>query len=324
MVITVLFIISFISSLLLTKLMIRLSYLFGLLGRDIHKPNHPLVPRVGGLAIVITYLIVAGATILITRSGHVATFLIAPAIAAVIGLIEDVRGELNPLLKPLLLLLPGLPVVLLGAYDPRPVLPFIGQIRITLLYPLLVFAAYTVVSNAVNSLDVVNGSLVLTSIPPLLTLAVISMITGKIDSVLFVAIVIAAMLGFLRYNWYPAKVFSGNAGSNLIGALIASIAISSKLEVVAIIALFPHVMNEFYVLVSMRGVKSGKQVKDRPVTLSGNLVSSTMSPHAPLTLVRMLTADRPRSEAKISLYLSAICTYSSLLAVLTYIIDGVL
>jgi UDP-N-acetylmuramyl pentapeptide phosphotransferase/UDP-N-acetylglucosamine-1-phosphate transferase len=321
--IVALFFSSFILSLLLTKVMIRISFSLGLLGRDVHKPNQPFVPRIGGLAVVITYLAFSGVALLIFKSGFAASFLIAPAIAAVIGFIEDLR-ELNPLLKPILLLLPGLPVVLLGMYEPRPVLPFIGQVRITILYPLLVLAAYTVVTNAVNSLDVINGSLVLTSTPPLLMLAGISAINGRIDSSVVAIILIAAMLGFLRYNWFPARAFSGNAGSNLVGAVIAGIAISSRLEVAAIIALIPHIMNEFYVLVSMRGLKSGKQLRSRPVALSGNLISSTMSPGAALTIVRMLAADRPRSEVEIAIYMAVISAYASILAVLTQILSQVI
>lgn len=318
-----LFLLSLILSLLLTKLIIKLSFSRGILGRDAHKPEHPLVPRIGGLAIVITYLIGSGIILTLSKSSLYIPFLIAPAIAAIIGLIEDFK-ELNPILKPLLLVLPGLLVVLLGVYEPRPVLPFIGQVRITILYPFLVLAAYTVVTNAVNSLDVLNGSLVLTSLPPLLTLSVLSVMNGKTDASLIAMILIAAMLGFLRYNWYPAKAFSGNAGSNLIGAVIAGIAISSRLEVVAIVALIPHIMNEFYVLVSLRGLKSGKQVMTRPIKLSGNLISSNLSPDAPLTLVRMLAADKPRSEPQIAIYMAIICAYSSILAFLTQVINQVI
>jgi len=320
--IVALFFSSFLLSQLLTKLMIKISITYGILGRDVHKPGHPLVPRIGGLAIVITYLTVSGVALLVFKSRFAASFLIPPAIAAAIGLVEDLR-ELNPLLKPVLLLLPGLPVILLGAYEPRPVLPFVGQVRITILYPLLVLAAYTVVTNAVNSLDVINGSLVLTSLPPLIMLAGLSAINGGTDSSLISMILIAAMLGFLRYNWFPAKAFSGNAGSNLVGAVIASIAISSRLEVAAIIALIPHIMNEFYVLVSLRGLKSGKQVRSRPVMISGGLISSSMSPEAPLTMVRMLAADKPRSEVEIAVYMAVICIYSCLLAVLTQVLAEV-
>ncbi|MEM1517511.1 MAG: hypothetical protein QXI27_00525 [Nitrososphaerota archaeon] len=317
-----LFLLSFISSLLLTKLIIKFSFSRGILGRDVHKPGHPLVPRIGGLAIVITYLAASGIFLILSRNDLIVPFLIAPAIAAIIGLIEDFR-ELNPILKPLLLILPGLPIVFLGLYEPRPILPFIGQVRITILYPLLVLVAYTIVTNAVNSLDVVNGSLVLTSLPPLLTLAGLSIMNNKTDVSLMAMILVASMLGFLKYNWCPARAFSGNAGSNLIGAVIAGIAITSRLEVVAIIALIPHIMNEFYVLVSLRGLKSGKQVITRPIKVSGNLILSNLSPAAPLTLVRMLAADRPRSEVQIAIYMGIVCLYSSILAVLTQFIDQV-
>ena len=53
-------------------------------------------------------------------------------------------------------------------------------------------------------------------------------------------IVIASLLAFLTFNWYPAKVFPGNSFSYAIGALIATLAILGNMERIAIWLFFPY------------------------------------------------------------------------------------
>src|SRR5947208_910556 len=52
------------------------------------------------------------------------------------------------------------------------------------------------------------------------------------------AIVFGAVLGFLRHNFYPARVFMGDSGSMLLGFLLAGIAVQGLLKTAATVALF--------------------------------------------------------------------------------------
>ena len=312
---------SFLLSLVLTKLVMHISPSLGLMGRDAHKPAPALVSRIGGLGFVVSFMILSAIAAVIMGAGNLIVFIAAVFISSLIGLSEDIR-ELHPLLKPLLLVLPAIPIIALGLYDPRPFIPFVGKVRLTILYPILILLAYSVVSNAINSIDVLNGAMVLMSIPPLALLGTLSFISGQTYPALASFIMIGALLGFLRYNWLPARVFSGNIGSVVVGTVIATIAITARLEIVAMIALIPHIMNEFYLLASVGGLKSGKVIGIRPVVVEDGLIAANPDPKAPLTLVRLITAGRALREKRIVSYMGILSIYSSLLAAITFLMGG--
>jgi len=52
------------------------------------------------------------------------------------------------------------------------------------------------------------------------------------------AVVGGASVGFLRHNFHPASVFMGDSGSNLLGLLLACVAIQGVLKTAAVVALF--------------------------------------------------------------------------------------
>lgn len=315
---TALMLFSLILSLILSRALARLIRSPRLLGADVHKPDRPLVPKVGGVAFTVSYSAAMLLNLMIEWSVFSLVLIVSPLIAALLGLLEDVE-ELNPIIKPILLLLPGVPVLLFAAYNPYPVIPFIGGVRITLLYPLLVLAAYTVVANAVNSVDVLNGSLVLSSLPVLLLLAGLSLLKGSVTPALACLILSASLIGFLKYNWFPAKIFSGNVGSNTVAAVITTVAITARLEVIALIALLPHILNEFLIIVSMGGLKSGKSLASRPIRVVSGMIVSSFRPGDPLTLVRLIASEGPLSESSITKRIALISLYSSTLALLTYL-----
>ncbi len=293
-----------------------------LMGVDVHKPDRPRIPKIGGLAFTASYSAAMLLNWLMGGGVVELVLVVSPLIAAAIGFLEDVR-ELNPVVKPLLLLLPGIPVLLLSAYNPYPVIPLVGGIRITLLYPLLVLAAYTVVANAVNSVDVLNGSLVLSTLPVLLLLAAVSWLMGGETPALASLALGASLLGFLRYNWYPARVFSGNVGSNLVAAVITTVAITARIEVITLVALLPHILNEFFIIVSMGGLKSGKAFAARPIRVVRGMIVSSPRLGDPITLVRLITLQNPMGEASVSKRMALLSTYSSILALITYLLGGV-
>ncbi|MEM1533627.1 MAG: hypothetical protein QW059_00995 [Nitrososphaerota archaeon] len=310
---------SFLSSFLLSRAIARNIRSPMLMGVDVHKPNRPHVPKIGGLAFTLGY---SAAMILNWfMGGGVAglVLIVSPIIAAAIGLLEDVK-ELNPYVKPLLLLLPGIPILILSAYSPYPIIPLLGNIRITIIYPVLMLAAYTVVANAVNSVDVLNGSLALSTLPVLILLAAVSWIEGGLSQALACIVLSASLLGFLRYNWYPARVFSGNIGSNLIAAVITTVAITARIEVVTLVALLPQILNEFFIIVSMGGLKSGKSLAARPIRVVGGMIVSSSKLSDPITLVRLITSQRPMGEADVSKRMALLGVYSSILALITYLI----
>jgi UDP-N-acetylglucosamine--dolichyl-phosphate N-acetylglucosaminephosphotransferase len=291
-----------------------------IVGVDVHKPWRPIVPKTGGLAIIL------GATAGMALGAHVNGFqLFIPVIpscliAAFIGLVEDLREEMDPRLKPLLLVFASLPILISGAYSPRPLIPFLGKTRLYRVYPVLVMASYPVVCNAVNGLDVLNGSALLTSIPFLIMSASIFYMRGDLKLLILSLIFLAAAAAMLPYNMYPAKTFIGNSGSLFIGAGITCIAIMGSIEVAAIIALIPQIMNEMYVLFSIRGLRSAKSVGRRPVMTEDGVLTASKDPNAPITLLRMICAGIKVDERKAVYAMALISAFATLLGFLTYIL----
>jgi UDP-N-acetylglucosamine--dolichyl-phosphate N-acetylglucosaminephosphotransferase len=289
-------------------------------GVDIHKPWRPIVPKTGGLAIIL------GATAGMILGAHASGFqlfipvILSCLVAASIGLVEDLREEIDPRLKPLLLIFASLPVLVLGAYSPRPLIPFLGKTRLYRVYPVLVMASYPVICNAVNSLDVLNGSALLTSIPFLIMSSVIFYMRGDLQLLILSLIFLAAAIAMLPYNMYPARTFIGNSGSLFIGAGITSIAIMGSIEVAAIIALMPQIMNEMYVLFSIRGLKSAKNIGRRPVVVENGVLAASEDPDAPITLLRMICAGIKVDERRAVYAMTLISAFAAFLGFLTHIL----
>ncbi|MCX8201010.1 MAG: hypothetical protein N3H84_02765 [Candidatus Caldarchaeum sp.] len=291
----------------------------GAVGLDVHKPSPYPVPKLGGLALVFGGS--AGMIVFWVFTGKFffTSLFLSSFIAAVIGLVEDFR-EINPVVKPLLLTFAGVPVVVAGVYSPNPVLPFVGATRLTILYPLLVLIAFAVVCNAVNSVDVLNGSMALTSLASLLPLTIVSYLESK-PEVFMVCLVSAAVLTvFLTKNFYPAKTFAGNVGSLYMGALITFVAVYGRMEVVAIVALMPQIMNEFHIIYSLRGLRSGKAAAVRPTIVSSSLIGANPDKRAPITLLRLVTAGKRLTEKEAVSRLTILCLYSSFLSLFTYFV----
>jgi len=304
-------------TILSAPLMIALGKHFGVDGVDVHKPWKPRVPKTGGLAMILGFLVGLSAAILLHGWSFLAPVLAACAIAAAIGFCEDFRGELNPMLKPLLLVLAALPILLSGIYTPRPVVPFLGKTRLYRVYPVLVLASYPVVCNAVNSVDILNGSAILTSMPFLAMSGLIFYLRGDYPMLALTLIVLASCAALLPYNIYPAKTFIGNSGSLFLGAVIASIAIVGRIEFAAIVALIPQIMNEMDVIFSIRGLKSAKRVRRRPIEVSDGLITASRDEDAPITLLRMICAGTRVDERRAVAAMLVISCFAAALGLLT-------
>ncbi|MEM2188410.1 MAG: hypothetical protein QW624_02810 [Nitrososphaerota archaeon] len=301
---------------------IALGRRLGITGVDVHKPWKPVVPKTGGLAIAL------GAAAGMLTGAYIsgirvfAPIILSCLIAAAIGFIEDLREEINPRLKPLLLVFASLPILAFEAYYPRPLIPFLGRARLYKVYPVLVMASYPIVCNAVNSVDVLNGSALLTSIPFFIMSAAIFYLRGDYHLLLLSLIFLAAAAAMLPYNMYPAKTFIGNSGSLFLGAGMTSIAVVGSIEVAAIIALIPQIMNEMYVLFSIRGIRSAKGVGKRPVVLEDGALTASRELDAPITLLRMICAGIRVDERRAVYAMALISAFAALLGFLTNLLLG--
>ncbi len=125
-------------------------------------------------------------------------------------------------------------------------------------FAILVILATT---NAVNLTDGIDGlsSSVCTIIITCLT--IIATTLGVKEIIVFGAIVIGAVLGFLIFNIHPAKVFMGDTGSLFLGGVISGIALYLKMPLILIvIAIIPVIETLSVIIQVVYFKKTGKRV----------------------------------------------------------------
>ena len=61
--------------------------------------------------------------------------------------------------------------------------------------------------------------------------------TGMIEAVIISIAMVGALIGFLKYNWYPAKIFGGDGLTLMVGATIAVVSIIGNMEKIGIVLL---------------------------------------------------------------------------------------
>lgn len=187
----------------------------------------------------------------------------------------------------------------------------------TRVYPFLIPIVMAVTSNAVNMMDPFNGVMAGTSTVVTATLLIAAIALGMGDTVLLCTMLLGALLAFYYFNRYPSRVFSGDVGSLSVGTALGAIAIMGRLEVVAVVAFMPQIMNAFYGLSSMGRLYERREVA-RPVeVLEDGRLMARDDPRAPLTLARFVLARGPLREDEAARVFIIMSVISGLLAIVT-------
>jgi UDP-N-acetylmuramyl pentapeptide phosphotransferase/UDP-N-acetylglucosamine-1-phosphate transferase len=208
----------------------------------------------------------------------------------------------------------------------EPVVPFLGELRVTILYIPFIPAFLAVLMNAVNMLEGYNGEGSGTSIIVVVALLVGSVIMSPSSSNFTTAffmscILLFALIAFFIYNKFPARIFPGDIGTLQVGMMLGCIAILGNMEFVLIIAIMPHIFNAFHVIRSVRGFKESKtiQVKDI-ILIEGDLIKASTEKEAPMTIPRIITAHKPISEPKLVFNIIMLNVVSTLLSIFSSVL----
>ena len=313
-------IVTFIVTFAATPIVAKVMRARGITGKDVHKLAKNDVPEMCGLAIIFGLVVGVLACIVVfpsavrTMTAFIGTILMAGAI----GVIDDLH-PLGARSKPVLTALASIPIIALRAYVPFPEIPLVGTVRLTIVYPLLIPIAIAVTSNSINMMDVMNGAMPGTVAIIAIIATGILLFSGNVQIGSLAAILFAAMLGFYYFNRFPSKVFSGDTGSLSVGAAVGALAILGRLEAVLVVALIPHIMNAFYGLASVRGLRERREILQRPTRLLDNgLLEASNEKGAPVTLTRLILASGPLGEKQIVRAMMILTAVSSMLAILTY------
>jgi len=311
---------SFLIILFLTPKVIKSLIAKGSVVQDYHKPERPNIPRPAGPILLIGIAVAEIILYFLTRNTQVLAILLTTIIAFIVGLIDD-KKVMPGWYKPIALIPAAIPLIVLGAHGTHLNLIF-GDPSIPLLYIPLILIIIPVAGNTINSIDVLNGvaseAVIVAMIPLLVSIAVFG------NTVVFLAALplFFGMIAFYKFHRFPSKIFPGDSGTLLIGAMYGALAIAGSSEIIGVIALLPSVMNSFLFLDSVKKIVEHRQVKARPTVLMEDFkLMASKEKNAPTTLLRLILADGPLSEKEIGKKILKLAIYSSMLALLTVVIQ---
>jgi UDP-GlcNAc:undecaprenyl-phosphate GlcNAc-1-phosphate transferase len=221
-------------SLYLTPLFRQAALKFGI----IDKPGGPLkrqaepVPYLGGLAVYLSFLLTTG--LIYQYSREVLGILLAGAIIVILGLIDDF-GVLSPPVKLLGQFVAACVLVKASIYIKLSLLPLWLAITLTILW-------IVAITNAFNLIDIMDGLASGVGAIAALILVVINYRSGK-ELIVPLSIALAgSLLGFLRYNFKPAKIYLGDTGSLFTGLMLAALSMNGAYTRVSILGVIAPIL----------------------------------------------------------------------------------
>jgi UDP-GlcNAc:undecaprenyl-phosphate GlcNAc-1-phosphate transferase len=202
---------------------------------DARRLNRRPIPRLGGLAIFLGILVPALA--FLDLSAESRGVLLGAAIATVVGAVDDFRG-LSPAVKLSGQFLAAAIPPSFGVWIDHFTLPFIGVVDLPAWLGVPLSMLFIVaVMNMVNFLDGLDGLAAGVCAIAGATYAILALSLGKADPAILSAVVAGACLGFLRHNFFPARIFMGDSGAMCLGFVLASVSIQGLLKTASTVVL---------------------------------------------------------------------------------------
>lgn len=193
------------------------------------------IPRMGGLAIVVPFTILALIFSGFNRS--VIGIVLGGLVIAIGGVLDDIKS-LKPLHKLMFQLLAVFILIIFDINIKMITIPFVSdnasmfigifEIPATILW-------VVGITNAINLIDGLDGLACGISTISAITILLVAMISGRYTAILLSAILAGACMGFLPYNFHPASIFLGDTGSQFLGFVLAAISIQGAVKSAAVI-----------------------------------------------------------------------------------------
>lgn len=289
--------IAFLVALVFTPVVRRVAERTGIVahpgGRRIHSSPTPLM---GGLAMYLAFMVAVPFVIwlspeMVLRKQAVG-ILIASTLVAVGGILDD-KYELSGWMQALFILAGGLILAFYGVrilYITSPVKIVLGlfSIPVTMIWVLMV-------TKAVDCMDGLDGLAAGICAIAALTLMIMAIETDRQVSAAMAAALLGGALGFLRFNYPPAKIFMGTIGAQFLGFTLAAISVLGAFKVPTLLAVVIPVLvlgvplfdTTFVVL---KRAVSGKKVHEADMThLHHRLVGKGLTHRQTIWLIYGLT-----------------------------------
>ncbi len=232
------FILSMFCGTLLTPLVRRLAYRFGVLdhARSSRKIHGAPIPRLGGIAIVVSFYVpLVGlllfhsgvGTFFLAEREHVIGLFVGGLAIALLGLYDDLRGA-NATKKFLVQFGVAFLLYRLGFRFDVLANPFGEPIALGWLSLPLTLLWVAGVINAMNLIDGLDGLAGGVALVAVVTTFLVSLQRAHPLMMLFSAALAGSILGFLFYNFNPASIFMGDTGSMFLGFVLAATAMQTN------------------------------------------------------------------------------------------------
>jgi UDP-N-acetylglucosamine--dolichyl-phosphate N-acetylglucosaminephosphotransferase len=286
--------------------------------KDVNRVGGAMIPRPGG-PVILGGIILSEISLYFffpEMAKQLAAIIITTSIAFVIGFIDD-RRVMGGWFKPLALVAAAIPIIALGVYEPNLAFPLFGEVKIPALYIGLILIMIPITGNTLNSIDVMNGIA-----SGFMTIAAFSLATVlfilQYYSIAIMTLPLGfASLAFYKYHKFPSKIFPGDSGALVLGAMYGAIAIIGRVEVIAAIALLPAIINSFLFLSSVKRIVEHRQIKNPTTHTDDHKITATRENDAPITLVRLLVAAKPLTEKEIGFTIFRLAVFSGILAIIS-------
>lgn len=231
-----------------------------IVGKDIHKSWKPVVAEMGGFGILFGFTlgIFSGVYMHEILAFPLVIVLVVILLVGMIGILDDLLA-LSSRDKFLLLFIAGLPLI------------WAAPNNVGLLYLITIPIALSIGSNLTNMLAGLNGIESGLGVISMTSLTIACIILGKYDVTIISMSMLGALIAFLYYNRYPAKIFPGDTGTLIIGAAIVCIAFIGRVKLIALIIMMPNIIDaalKFY----SAGFMNRQQQKPTQINDEGKLV----------------------------------------------------
>lgn len=232
------FLVAFLLIPLFRKIALRYNFVDQPNKRKLH--DHP-IPLLGGFAIYIAYIV--SLWLWVEQSNIKIAITIGSTLIMVIGFVDDYfkskKSDLKVFPKLVVqvivgvgLFLAGIRIIGISSFFNE------GMLIFSLGISLVITVLWVVgLMNMINFLDGIDGLAGGIAIISSMTLFFVSHVKGLEGTAFLSIILMAATLGFLIYNFHPAKIFLGDAGSLLLGFILATISIEGALKVPTLLSL---------------------------------------------------------------------------------------
>lgn len=241
--IAIAFLIAFIVSFMATPYTIKIAEKIGAVDipKDKRRMHHHAMPKFGGPAVILGFLVsviyllvimnIEGSIDLFSEENYITKLIgifIGILIITITGIADDTK-TIKPLAKLAGQLLAAIVVVYFGVRIEHISIPFITEtfkFSSTAVSSIITVIWIIGITNAINLTDGLDGlSSGITLISCISLLIIFTLNASPIIAIILITALIGALLGFLPFNFVPAKTFIGDTGSNFLGFILAIISI---------------------------------------------------------------------------------------------------